>query len=106
MSEGGGGGGGGGVGGIHARLPENSLDKFFLFCFVLVLDLFYSLQRGSNGFITERTILFLRSRGGPTFQGGVQLFSRGGVQMLISIETHVTCDFPGGMGGSGAPNPS
>ena len=30
--------------------------------------------------------------------GGVQLFSRGGggVQMLISIETHITCDFPGG----------
>ena len=31
--------------------------------------------------------------GGPTFfQGG------GGVQMLISIETHITCDFPGGGG--------
>ena len=27
--------------------------------------------------------------------GGVQLFPRG-VQMLISIETHITCDFPGG----------
>ena len=27
--------------------------------------------------------------------GGVQLFSRG-VQMLISKETHITCDFPGG----------
>ena len=31
------------------------------------------------------------------FQGVVQLFPGGGVQMLISIETHVTitCDFPG-----------
>ena len=28
---------------------------------------------------------------------GVKLFSRGGVQMLISLETHVrTCYFPGG----------
>ena len=39
----------------------------------LVLSLFYSLQKGSNGFIAEKTILILyqRSRGGP-------LFSRGG----------------------------
>ena len=35
-------------------------------------------------------------------RGGVQLFpgGGGGVQMLISIETHITitCDFPGGSG--------
>ena len=31
------------------------------------------------------------------FPGGVQLFSRKGVQMPISIETHIsTCYFPGG----------
>ena len=69
----------------------------------LVLNLFYSLQRGSNGFITEKTILFKGSRGGPTFSRvGVQLFPEGGgggVQMLISIETHITCDFPEGGGG-------
>ena len=35
--------------------------------------------------------------GGATFARGVQLFP-GGVQMLISIETHITCDFPGGSG--------
>ena len=62
------------------------------------------LQRGSNGFITvniEKTILFQGSRGGPTFSrwgGGIQLFpGGGGVQMLISIEAHITCDFPGGV---------
>ena len=61
----------------------------------LVLSLFYSLQRGSNGFIAEKTILILYqgSRGGPLFSrgggpGGCQTFSRG-VQMLISLETHV-----------------
>ena len=29
--------------------------------------------------------------GGPTFQGG----GGGGFQVVISIETHITCDFPG-----------
>ena len=36
------------------------------------------------------------------FQGGSNFFQGGGVQMLISIETHIhvtiTCDFPGGGG--------
>ena len=35
------------------------------------------------------------------FPGGSNLFGGGGggggVQMLISIETHITCDFPGGV---------
>ena len=36
--------------------------------------------------------------GGATFVRGEQLFPGpgGGVQILISIETHITCDFPGG----------
>ena len=59
--------------------------------FYLVLSLFYTLQRGSNGFIAEKTILIL-------YQGSSQLFSRGGggvptftrgVQILLSIETHI-----------------
>ena len=48
----------------------------------LVLILFYSLQRGSNGFIAEKTIpiLYQGSRGGPLFfrGGGVHIFLRGG----------------------------
>ena len=72
------------------------------FCqFYLVLSLFNSLQRGSNGFIAEKTILILYqgSRGGPLFSrgGGVSNLFHGGVQMLISLETHIrTCYFPGG----------
>ena len=66
----------------------------------LVLSLFYSLQRGSNGFIAEKTILILYqgSRGGPLFSRGVSnFFQGGGVLMLISLETHIrTCYFPGG----------
>ena len=81
------------------------------FCqFYLVLSLFYSLKRGSNGFIAEKTklILYKGSRGGPLFSGGggggVQLFPGGGVQMLISIETHIrTCYFPGVVSGPPIP---
>ena len=56
-----------GVGGVLVRRSENSLDNVFFFFFI-VLNLFYSKQRGSNGFIKEKTILFkgstcLRMRG-------------------------------------------
>ena len=72
-----------------------------IFCqFYLILSLSYSLKRGSNGFIAEKTvfILYKGSRGGPLFSVGVSnIFQGGGVQMLISIETHIrTCYFPGG----------
>ena len=62
-------GGGGGGGGGGRKRPENSLDNVF-FCFLLVLNLFYSLQRGSKGFITEKTILFKGSRGSNFSRGG------------------------------------
>ena len=64
----------GGVGVPGSTAPKkNSLDNVFL-----VLSLFYSLQRWSNGFIAERTILSKGSRGGPTFSSEVQLFPGGG----------------------------
>ena len=74
--------------------PGQTASKQYGQRFFLVLDLFYSLQRGSNGYITEKTILFQGSRGCPTFFRGVQLLP-GGVQMLISIETHITYLCPG-----------
>ena len=76
-------------GGIQARWPENSMDNFFL-----VLSLFYSFQRGSNGFIAENYIFPRIQRGSNISRGGGG--GGGGVQMLISIETYITCDFPGG----------
>ena len=73
--------------------------------FYLVLSLFYTLQRGSNGFIAEKLYLYFTNDpeksiifhgGGGGGGGGVPTFTRG-VQMLISIETHIcTCYFPGG----------
>ena len=48
----------------------------------LVLSLFYSLQRGSNGFIAEKLYLYFTKdpKGGPLFSrgGGVKLFPGGG----------------------------
>ena len=65
-----------------------------IFCqFYLVLSLFYSLQRGSNGFIAEKTLLifYQGSKGVHYFPGGgggVSNFFQGGggVQMLVSLE--------------------
>ena len=49
------------------------------FCqFYLVLSLFYSLKRGSNGFIAEKTIILYQGSRGGLLYGGVQNFSRGG----------------------------
>ena len=70
--------GGWGGGGPGPMARKQSRQPFF-FSFFLVLNKFYSLQRGSNGFITEKTILFQGSREGPTVSRGVQI--------LISIET-------------------
>ena len=59
-----------------------------------VLNLFYSLQRGSYGFV-KRKLYFSKDQEGVQQCKGVELFP-GGVQILISIETHIACDFPGG----------
>ena len=64
------------------------------FCqFYLVLSLFYSLKRGSNGFIAEKTILILYKgyRGGPLFSGGGGM-EDGGVHTFFQ------------WGGGGGPN--
>ena len=61
----------------------------------------------AEGFRGQEAILNKGSRDGPLFsggEGGVQLFPGGGVQMLISIETHIhTCYFPGGVSGPLSP---
>ena len=66
-------------------------------------QLILQFTEGVQWFFAEKTklILYQGSRGGPLFsRGGCQTFFRGGgggVQMLISLETHVrTCYFPEG----------
>ena len=48
--------------------------------------------------ISKKTIIFKGFRGGPTFSRGEGNFFHGGggVQWVLSIETHITCGFPGG----------
>ena len=82
------------------------------FCqFYLVLTLFYSLKRGSSGFIAEKIILILYqgSRGGPLYSrggGGCPTFTRGGgVQMLIIMNRNPYMYLLLSRGVSGPPNP-
>ena len=61
------------------------------------LTVFFSPQpilQKSNGQFQRNLISFEGSNGGPTFsrEGG------GGSNCLFPIETHKTCDFPGGSG--------
>ena len=67
----------------------------------LVLSLFYS----SIALLLRKLYLYFTKDpdGVHYFPGGCQTFSRG-VQMLISLETHVrTCYFPGGVSGPPIP---
>ena len=76
------------------QLSENSSDNVFL-----DLNLFYSFKEGVQ-WLFQRKLLFSKVfRGGPTFSRGSNFSGGGGgggVQILFSIETHITCDFPGG----------
>ena len=76
------GGGAGGPGQSDKKSPDNVF---------LVLSLFTEVK----WLFSKKTIIFQGSRGGPTFSRGVQLFP-GGSNCLYPIETHITCDFPGG----------
>ena len=87
---------------------KKTLIRVFIVGFFATILYFFTVQKGRNIY-----------RGG----GGVQLFIiiiiiiifffflggggvwGGGVQILISIETYITCDFSGGGGGSGPPIP-
>ena len=56
---------------VQAQRRESSLENLFLRLIFLVLNLLNSLQRGSNGLITEKTMLFQGIRGGfNIFRGG------------------------------------
>ena len=80
-----------GAGGVQTQITEKTLIRVFLLGFFATI--FFYGSKGSKHL----------SGGG----GGVQLFiiisfffgGGLGVQILISIETYITCDFSGGGGG-------
>ena len=94
-----------GAGGVQTQITEKNSDKgvycWFFFCNYIIF--FYSskgskhLSGGGGGGVQLFIIFFFFFFGGGV--GG------GGVQILISIETYITCDFSGGGGGSGPPIP-
>ena len=71
-------------------------------------NVFFSPQiilQESNGQF-QRNLSFFKVREGSNILQGVQLFQGGGVSnCFFPIETHITCDSPGGGGGSGPPVP-
>ena len=77
--------------GVQVSLTKKALTFFFFF------SSYFTEFKWS---ISKKSIIFQGSRGGPTFSrgggGGVQLFPGGGSNCLFPIETHITCDFPGG----------
>ena len=91
-----------GGGGVQVSLTKKALTTLllflFFFFFFLVLSLFL---RKSNGQF-QRNLSFSRfQRGSNIFQGG-PTFSR----CLFPIETHITCDFLGGVRTPCPPPPS
>ena len=101
---GGGGGGGGGPGQSDKKSSDVNVFFFFFFFFFLVLSLFYRSQMVNLKEIYHFTRF---QRGSNIFQGGRDpIFSRGGSNCLFPIETHITCDFPGGGGPDPCPPPS
>ena len=94
------------VGGGPDQPDKKALTAFFLAYFTEVK---WSISKKSNIFQGSRGgPTFSRGGGGPTFsRGGGGNFSQGGggSNCLFPIETHITCDFPGGGGGSGPPVP-
>ena len=66
--------------GVQVSLTKNTEVKWP----ISKKSIFSRFQRGSN--------IFQGGGGGPTFSRG------GGSNCLFPIETHITCDFPGGSG--------
>ena len=84
-------------GGIQAR---NSLNNGFFLCVCFSPQLILQCTEGVQWFYYRENYSFPRiQRGSNIFQGRSNFLTGGGggVQMLISIVTHITCDFPGGV---------
>ena len=82
---------------------KKALTKFFFFFFFFFFSPQLILQK-SNGQFQRNLSFFKVPEGVQHFPGGVQLFP-GGSNSLFPIETHITCDFPGGGGLDPLPSP-
>ena len=91
--------GGGGGGGFRSIWEKELWQRFFSPQLIL---------QKSNGIFQRKLSLYKVPDGVQHFPEGVQLFQGGGgggSNCIFPIETHITCDFPGGGGRSGPPAP-
>ena len=89
-------GGGGGGGGGPGQSDKKALTTlcFFLFCFFVFFFVFFVLSL----FFRSQMVNFKENYHFSRFQGGSTFFQGGGgSNCLFPIETHITCDFPGGV---------
>ena len=87
-------------GGVQVSLTKKALTTFFFFFSFFSPQLI--LQKSHGQF--QRNLSFFKvPEGSNIFQGGGSNFFQGESNCLFPIETHITCDFPGG--GSGPPVP-
>ena len=91
-----------GGGSRSGQSEKKSSDNVFFVFFSPQLILQNSngqFQRILSFFKVPEGVQHFPGGGGPTFSrgGGVQLFPGGGSNCLFPIETHITCDFPGGV---------
>ena len=86
----------------HGPTTKKKSGQRFFFLF-FQSSAYFTVYIGGRMVLLQRKPYFPKDPEGvlhfPGGGGGVPTFSRGGrdVQMLSSIETHITCDFPGGV---------
>ena len=92
--------------GVQVSLTKKADVFFFFFLFFFFKSSAYFTEVKWS--ISKKSITFQGSGGGPTFSRGGPTFSRGGggSNCLFPIETHITCDFPGGGPDPLSPPPS
>ena len=84
----------GGPGQSDKKSSDNVFFLFFFFFFFFSPQLIFQKSNGQF----QRNLSFSRfQRGSNIFQGGSNFFQGGGSNSLFPIETHITCDFPGGV---------
>ena len=78
--------------GVGGSMPNGQKTAWTFYLFYFSPQLILQFAEGVQWFYYMKNYSSIFRGGG----GGVQLFP-GGVQMLISIVTHITCGFPGGV---------
>ena len=77
------------------QLTKKGSHSVIFFFFFFLSSAYFTEVKWS---ISKKYTIFQRSRGGPTFYQGGSNFFQGGSNCLLPLETHITCDFPGGSG--------